>query len=65
MNFVWLDPVVALVTVRLDEASSICDPGGNGVCDVLLLAVAGGAQGMRESHGRIAGLREASNDAPP
>ena len=41
MNFVWLDPVVALVTVRLDEASSICDPGGNDVCDVLLLAVAG------------------------
>ena len=59
MNFVWLDPAVALVTVRLDEAYSICDPGGNGVCDVLLLAVAG------ESHGRIAGLREASNDAPP
>ena len=41
MNFVWLDPAVALVTVRLDEASSICDLGRNGVCDVLLLAVAG------------------------
>ena len=41
MNFVWLDLAVALVKVRLDEASFICDPEENGVCDVLLLAVAG------------------------
>ena len=41
MNFVCPDPAVALVMENLDEASFICYRGENGVCDVLLMTVAG------------------------